>query len=160
MVGETIRCSVQRKVKHSAAHTSSPSRLTSSCYCYCLVASVVSDSVRLHIRQPTRLPCPWDSPGKNTGVGCHFLLQCMKVKSEREVAQSCLTSRPHGLQPTSILRPWDFPGMSAGVGCHCLLQVDKQTPPQKCAGCLPWWPGGLVAKTPCFQSRSPGFEPW
>ena len=39
----------------------------------------------------TRLPCPWDSPGKNTGVGCHFLLQCMKVKSEREVAQSCLT---------------------------------------------------------------------
>ena len=37
------------------------------------------------------LPCPWDSPGKNTGVGCHFLLQCMKVKSESEVAQSCLT---------------------------------------------------------------------
>ena len=41
--------------------------------------------------QPTRLPRPWDSPGKNTGVGCHFLLQCMKVKSEREVAQSCPT---------------------------------------------------------------------
>ena len=39
----------------------------------------------------TRLPCPWDSPGKNTGVGCHFLLQCMKVKSESEVAQSCPT---------------------------------------------------------------------
>ena len=39
----------------------------------------------------TRLPCPWDSPGKNTGVGCHFLLQCMKVKSEREVTQSCPT---------------------------------------------------------------------
>ena len=48
----------------------------------------MSDSVRPHIRQPTRLPCPWDSPGKNTGVGCHFLLQGMKVKSEREVAQS------------------------------------------------------------------------
>ena len=44
-----------------------------------------------HRRQPTRLPRPWDSPGKNTGVGCHFLLQCMKVKSESEVAQSCLT---------------------------------------------------------------------
>ena len=44
-----------------------------------------------HRRQPTWLPRPWDSPGKNTGVGCHFLLQCMKVKSEREVAQSCLT---------------------------------------------------------------------
>ena len=40
---------------------------------------------------PTRLPRPWDSPGKNTGVGCHFLLQCMKVKSESEVAQSCPT---------------------------------------------------------------------
>ena len=41
--------------------------------------------------QPTRLPCPWDSPGKNAGVGCHFLLQCMKVKSESEVTQSCPT---------------------------------------------------------------------
>ena len=41
-----------------------------------------------HRRQPTRLPRPWDSPGKNTGVGCHVLLQCMKVKSESEVAQS------------------------------------------------------------------------
>ena len=51
----------------------------------------LSDSVRPHRRQPTRLPRPWDSPGKNTGVGCHFLLQCMKVKSESEVAQSCLT---------------------------------------------------------------------
>ena len=54
----------------------------------CLVASVVSDSVRPHRRQPIRLPRPWDSPSKNTGVGCHFLLQCMKVKSEREVTQS------------------------------------------------------------------------
>ena len=44
-----------------------------------------------HRRQPTRLPRPWDSPGKNAGVGCHFLLQCMKVKSESEVAQSCPT---------------------------------------------------------------------
>ena len=52
----------------------------------------MSDSVRLHRQQPTRLPRPWDSPGKNTGVGCHFLLQCMKVKSESEVAQLCPTS--------------------------------------------------------------------
>ena len=51
----------------------------------------LSDSVRPHRRQPTRLHRPWDSPGKNTGVGCHFLLQCMKVKSESEVAQSCPT---------------------------------------------------------------------
>ena len=48
--------------------------------------------MRPHRQQPTRLPCPWDSWGKNpTGVGCHFLLQCMKVKSESEVAHSCLT---------------------------------------------------------------------
>ena len=51
----------------------------------------MSDSVRRHRWQPTRLHCFWDSPGKNTGVGCHFLLQCMKVKSESEVAQSCPT---------------------------------------------------------------------
>ena len=49
------------------------------------------DSVRPHRWQPTRLPCPWDSPGKNIGVGCHFLLQFMKVKSESEVAQLCPT---------------------------------------------------------------------
>ena len=53
----------------------------------------MSDSVRPHRRQPTRLPHPWDSPGKNTRVGCHFLLQSMKVKSESEVAQSCPTLR-------------------------------------------------------------------
>ena len=51
----------------------------------------MSDSVWPCRRQPTRLPRPWDSLGKNTGVGCHFLLQCIKVKSESEVAQSCLT---------------------------------------------------------------------
>ena len=48
-------------------------------------------SVRPHRRQPTRLLRPWDSPGKNTGVGCHFLLQYMKIKSESELAQSCPT---------------------------------------------------------------------
>ena len=51
----------------------------------------MSNSVWPHRRQPIRLPRPWDSPGKNTGVGCHCLLQCMKVKSESEVAQSCPT---------------------------------------------------------------------
>ena len=82
------------------------------------------DSVRPHRRQPTRLHHPWDSPGKNTAVGCHFLLQCMKVKSESEVTQSCSYSKwPHGLQPTRLLRPWDFPGKSTGVGCYCLLQL-------------------------------------
>ena len=55
--------------------------------CCCQVTSVVSDSVWPHRRQPTRLPRPWDSPGKNTGVGCHFLLQCMKVKSDMHKGQ-------------------------------------------------------------------------
>ena len=61
------------------------------CLLLLLSCPVVSDSLRPHRQQPTRLPCPWDSPSKNTGVGCHFLLQCMKVKSESEVAQSCPT---------------------------------------------------------------------
>ena len=53
----------------------------------------MSDSVGPHRWQPTRLPRPWDSPGKRPGVGCHFLLQCMKVKSESEDTQSCPTLR-------------------------------------------------------------------
>ena len=62
------------------------------------------DSVRRHGWQPTRLSRPWDSPGKNTGVGCHFLLQRMKVKSESEVAQLCPT--------LSDPMDWSLPGSS------------------------------------------------
>ena len=67
----------------------------------------MSDAVRPRRWQPTRLLRPWDSPGKNTGVGCHFLLQCMKVKSESEVAQSCPT----------LSDPMDcgLPGSSHGI---------------------------------------------
>ena len=61
------------------------------CCCCCRVTSVVSNSVWPYRWQPTRFCRPWDSPGRNTGVGCHFLLQCMKVKSESEVAQLCPT---------------------------------------------------------------------
>ena len=57
----------------------------------------MSDSVRPHRQQPTRLLHPWDSPGKNTGVGCHFLLQCMKVKSESEVAEDEMVGWHHRL---------------------------------------------------------------
>ena len=57
-----------------------------------------------HRRQSTRFPCPWDSPGKNRGVGCHFLLQCMKVKSESKVTQSCPTLH----NPMD----WSLPGSS------------------------------------------------
>ena len=60
-------------------------------YTAAAVTSVVSNSMRPHRRQPTRLRCPWDSPGKNNGVGGHFLLQCMEVKSESEVTQLCPT---------------------------------------------------------------------
>ena len=59
-----------------------------------------ANSVRPHRWQPTRLPSPWDSPGKNTGVGCHFLLQCRKVKIESEVAQWCpILSDPMDCSP-------------------------------------------------------------
>ena len=105
-----------------------------SCYLVlhncCQVASVVSDSVRPHRLQLTRLPRPWDSPGKNTGVGCHFLLQFMKVKSESEVAQSCptlsdpLDCRPpgpsiHGIFQARVLE-WGaiaFSEMLSLIGC-------------------------------------------
>ena len=79
-----------------------------------------------HRRQPTRLPCPRDSPGKNTGVGCHFLLQCMKVKSESRAAQSCWTlSGPMDCSLTRLLSTWDFPGKSTGVGYHCPLVMEN-----------------------------------
>ena len=69
----------------------------------------MSDSVRPHRRQPARLPRPWDSPGKNTGVGCHFLLQCMKVKSESEITQSCPTpSDPMDCSPPGPSIPGIF----------------------------------------------------
>ena len=88
----------------------------------------MSDSVRPHRRQPTRLPHPWDSPGKNTGVGCHFLLQCMKVKSESEVTQSCPTlsdpmdcslpgSSVHGIFQARVLHP------NCGRARECPLAV-------------------------------------
>ena len=82
------------------------------------------DSVWPQRWHPTRLSRPWDSPGKNTGVGCHFLLQSMKVKSESEVAQSCPTLH----DPMDCSLPGSsvygiFPGNSTGVGCHCLLHT-------------------------------------
>ena len=92
------------------------------------VASVVSDSVQPHRRQPTRLRRPWDSPGKNTGVGYHFLLQCMKVKSESEDAQSCPTlhdpvdcslpgSSIHGIFQARVLE-WGAIAFSTYVRYH------------------------------------------
>ena len=84
----------------------------------------MSDSVRPHRRKPTRLPRPWDSPGKNAGVGYHCLSpmhESEKWKWIRSVVSD--PQWPHGLQPSRLLHPWDFPGKSTGVGCHCLLQI-------------------------------------
>ena len=93
----------------------------------------MSDSVRPHRQKPTRLPHPWDSPGKNTGVGCHFLLQCMKVKSEREVTQSCLTlsdpvdcslpgSSVHGIFQARVLE-WVAIGRHYSILFYCSMHL-------------------------------------
>ena len=91
----------------------------------------MSNSVQPHGRQPTRLPRPWDSPGKNTGVGYHFLLQCMKVKSESEVAQ---------WSPT-LSDPMDcsLPGSSI----HGIFQARG----------LEWVPLILTLSSACFFSK-------
>ena len=93
----------------------------------------MSDSMRPHRGQPTRLPRLWDSPGKNTGVGCHFLPQCMKVKSESEVAQSCPTpsdpmdcslpgSSVHGIVQARVLE-WGAIASPALVAEHIYLST-------------------------------------
>ena len=99
----------------------------------------MSDSMRPHSRQqPTRLPCPWDSPGKNTGVGCHFLLQCVKVKSESEVTQSCPTlhdpmdcslpgSSVHGIFQARVLE-WGAIAFYDVISPTLLHNPEKVTP--------------------------------
>jgi len=110
--------------------------------------------VRPHRQQPTRLPCPWDSPGKNSGVGCHFLLQCMKVKSESEVAQSCLTlhnpmvcslpgSSVHGIFQARVLE-WGAIAFSSknrlqGGGLKSALTELSCQGMCVSAGSLTWW---------------------
>ena len=104
----------------------------SCCRC-CWVASVVSDSVQPYRRQPTRFLHPWDSSGKNTGVGCHFLLQWTKVKSESEVHQSCRTlSNPmdSSLPDSSVhgifqARDWPGPPLPSPVN-HVIILIDTE----------------------------------
>ena len=115
----------------------------------------MSDSVRPHRWQPTRLPRPWDSLGKNTGVGCHFLLQCMKVKSQSEVAQSCPTlsdpmdcslpgSSVHGIFQARVLE-WGAIASSNHLMNACYISDG-----------LPWWLSGK--KIFACQCRRPGFD--
>ena len=116
-----------------------------NCCCCCYVASVMSNSVRPQRRQPTRLlcSCPCDSPGKNTGMGCHFLLQCMKVKSESKVTQSCPTlsdpmdcslpgSSVHGIFQARVLE-WVAIAFSSQMELGILIQSLFQN------GCLLYW---------------------
>ena len=98
-VGSLFRTTASERHRGGKQHLYSPPSslcLSSSMLYVLLLLLLLSCFSRVslcanHRRQPTRLPRTWDSPGKNTGVGCNFLLQCMKVKSESEVAQSCLT---------------------------------------------------------------------
>ena len=120
----------------------------------------MSDSVWPHRRQPTRLPRPWDSPGKNTGVGCHFFLRDVKVKSESEVTQPCPTlfdpmdcslpgSSIHGIFQARLLE-W------GAIGNHCNASF--------CTGNTSWqkvednwalrgFPGGAHVKEPACQCK-------
>ena len=109
--------------------------------------------MRPHRRQPTRLPRPWDSPGKNTEVGCQFLLQSMKVKSESEVAQSCPTlsdpmdcsppgSSTHGIFPARVLK-WDAIAFFFPSGVQPLVSV------------MPLWNGFLqLISSADFRQKS------
>ena len=93
------------------------------------ITLVVSDSVQPHRRQPTRLPCLWDPPDKNIGVGCHFLVQCMNVKSESEVTQSCPT----------LATPWT---------------AAYQAPPSMGFSRQKYWSGGAIAFSEmCYTTR-------
>ena len=113
-----------------------------------VVGSLVAKScltLATHGLSPARLLCPWDSPGKNTGVGCHFLFLgkmlvgdkttfkyiCrnwpflpMNFKVKESIRRSVVSNslQPHGLWPTRLLCPWDCPGKDIGVGCHFFLQ--------------------------------------
>ena len=118
----------------------------------------MSDSVRSHRWQPTRLLRPWDSPGKNTGVGCHFLLQCMKGKSESEVAQSCLTlhdpmdcslpgSSVHGIFQARVLE-WGaiaFSDPVCSLQPYFFLRVDVKNIQMSMRICTSLWSHCLVS---------------
>ena len=120
-------------------HFISVNRFISTIFLYCmllLLLLLLSPFSRVwlcatHRWQPTRLICPWDPPGKNTGVGCHFLLQCMKVKSESEIAQSCPTlsepmdcslpgSSVHGIFQARVLE-WVAVAFSARLHIYALI---------------------------------------
>ena len=115
----------------------------------------MSDSVQPHRRQPIRLPRPWDSPGKNTGVGCHFLLQYMKVKSEIEVTQSCLTVATPWTEAYQAPLSMGFSRQEHWSGLPCPPPRDLPDPeteprsPVLQADSLPFEPQGKVNRHNC-----------
>ena len=129
-----------------------------------LSRSVVSNCVRPRRRQRTRLCRPSDSPGKNTGMGCHFLLQCMKVKSESEVAQSCPTlsnpmdcslpgSSVHGIFQARVLE-WGAKRVEKhhhiyGYSYKYVLKITYRD-----------FPVGPAVKTRCSQCKNPSLDSW
>ena len=124
------------------------SHLLLSCFFVCVGCSVVSDSLQLHGLEPARLLCPWNSPGKNTGVGCHFLLRCLLYLflnpwSQKFAVQLSTTMDTYlgikyevdkAMRACSVAQlcpilcnpmdcsPWYFPGKNTGVGCHFILR--------------------------------------
>ena len=124
----------------------------------------MSDSVQPHRWQPTRLPHPWDSPGKNTGVGCHFLLQCMKVKSESEVGQSCPTlSDPMdcSLPDSSVCGIFQTRVLECGAiafSSDSILEPKTFKAWEKQELCS--FPNGSVSKRFHLQCRTHKFNPW
>ena len=135
----------------------------------------MSDSVRPPRRHPTRLPHPWDSQGKNTGVGCHFLLQGMKVKSESEIAQSCPTlsdpmdcslpgSSVHGIFQARV-REWVAIAFSRGIvnfKLHSCLDVADRGLPRQCAGGAALAPAnaGDIRDTGSIAGKIPWRRKW
>ena len=131
----------------------------------------MSDSVRPHRWQPTRLPRPWDSPGKNTGVGCYFLLQCMKVKVKmKSLSRVRLLTTPWTAAHQAPLS-MGFSRQENGVGCHCLLRGVMQLQAKKHQGLpatprsweearegCPWLPsvfrGSVVPPMPWIQTSN------
>ena len=139
----------------------------------------MSNSVRPHRRQPTRLPCPWDSPGKNTGVGWHFLLQCMKVKSESEASQSCLTlsdllgcslpgSSVHGVFQARVLEWVPLPSLPSGTSgkestCQCRRYKRHRFNPwvRKIPLSRKWQPVPVfLTEKSHGQKNLAGYSPW
>ena len=126
----------------------------------------MSDSVRPHRQQPTRMPHPSDSPGKNTGGGCHFLLQCMKMKSESEVTQSCPTlsdpmdcslsgSSIHGIFQARVLE-WGAIALSIAKCSHMLISTSAISNYHQCSNSIKGNLLVLEGRSPtCFALQTP-----